>query len=302
LGYHCSTFSASSRDHRFLMPSSLTFKLGLLSCLYFSQGLPFGFLSQALPALLRHYGVDLEKIGLVSLVAIPWALKFLWAPYVDHYGSRRFGKRKSWILPMQLGFMVCLLLLGSLNPDSFNGSGFYMLMLLLFIANLVAATQDIATDGLAVSSLHPRERGLANGVQVGGYRVGMLFGGGVVLILLAHLGWFSTFAVLAAMILLVSIPVWLFQEDAGHAKEQHDRPANVIKLAVQFLRQPGMWAWVVVLVFYKTGDSFGSAMAKPLLIDIGLTLEQVGWISGGIGIGAGIVGALFGGWPTRIWI
>ena len=69
------------------MSSSLPFRLGLLSCLYFSQGLPFGFMSQALPALLRSYDVSLEKIGLVSLVALPWALKFLWAPYVDHYGS-----------------------------------------------------------------------------------------------------------------------------------------------------------------------------------------------------------------------
>ena len=75
------------------MGASLTYRLGLLSCLYFSQGLPLGFLSQALPALLRSYDVSLEKIGLVSLVAVPWALKFLWAPLVDHYGSERFGRR-----------------------------------------------------------------------------------------------------------------------------------------------------------------------------------------------------------------
>jgi len=279
------------------MGSSLTFRLGLLSCLYFSQGLPFGFLSQALPALLRNYDVSLEKIGLVSLVALPWAFKFLWAPYVDHYGSARFGRRKSWIIPMQAGFMLCLLLLGTLDPQTLAGDGFYVLLVILFLSNLIAATQDIATDGLAVSSLGPKERGMANGVQVAGYRVGMLFGGAVILVLLQHLGWFSTFVTLALLILLVSIPVWLFKEVApADAGPLHDSPHNVFTLALAFVRQPGMWAWVLVIVFYKAGDAFGSAMSKPLLIDLGYSLEQVGWISGGVGMAAGISGALMGGW------
>ncbi|RLU01724.1 MAG: MFS transporter, partial [Ketobacter sp.] len=253
-------------------------------------------MSQALPALLRSYDVSLEKIGLVSLVAVPWAMKFLWAPYVDHYGSTSFGRRKSWIIPMQVGFMVCLLLLGLLDPDSLNGSGFYWLLGILFFSNLIAATQDIATDGLAVSSLGPRERGLGNGVQVAGYRVGMLFGGAVILILLDRLGWLSTFVVLALMILVVSVPVWLFREVSSGSNLTHDSPRNVFTLALKFVRQPGMWAWVLVIVFYKVGDSFGSAMSKPLLIDLGYSLEQVGWISGGVGMAAGIGGALFGGW------
>lgn len=279
------------------MGASQTYRFGLLSCLYFSQGLPFGFLSQALPALLRSYEVSLEKIGLVSLVAIPWALKFLWAPLVDHYGSRRFGRRKSWIVPMQVGFMVCLLLLGLLDPASLVGNGFYALLAILFLSNLVAATQDIATDGLAVSSLPPAERGLANGIQVAGYRVGMLFGGAVVLVLLDHLGWLPTFVVLVLLILLVSLPVWFFTEPTEpESSLNHAGPRNVFTLALQFVRQPGMWAWIVVIVFYKAGDSFGSAMSKPLLIDLGYTLGQVGWISGGIGMAAGISGALLGGW------
>ncbi len=197
---------------------------------------------------------------------------------------------------MQFGFMLCLLMLGLLDPASLNGSGFYWLLVILFLSNLIAATQDIATDGLAVSSLSPRERGLANGVQVSGYRVGMLFGGAVILILLDYLGWLPTFALLALMILLVSVPVWLFQENASRDTLQHDSPRNVFVLARQFVRQPGMWSWVVVIVFYKVGDSFGSAMSKPLLVDLGYSLAQVGWISGGVGMAAGISGALLGGW------
>lgn len=247
--------------------------------------------------MLRSYQVDLDKIGLVSLVALPWAFKFLWAPYVDHYGSSRVGRRKSWILPLQFGFFLCLLGLAFIDPESLNGTGFYFLLIVLFLSNLIAATQDIATDGLAVASLPPKERGLANGIQVGGYRIGMLFGGGVVLIMMEHMGWFNSFALMALLILLVTIPVLLFDESAVAGEPlQHDSPRHVFQLFKEFVRQPGMWGWIAVISFYKIGDSFGSAMSKPLLIDLGLTLEQVGWVSGGGGMAAGISGALIGGW------
>ena len=76
-------------------------KLALLGALYLSQGLPYGFFTQALPALLRQLGRSLPEIGAASLLALPWALKFLWAPLVDRYWSARLGRRRSWILPLQ---------------------------------------------------------------------------------------------------------------------------------------------------------------------------------------------------------
>ena len=68
-------------------------KLGLLASLYVCQGLPFGFFTQALPVLLRKQGVSLEAIGLSSLLALPWALKFVWAPLVDRYFWPGVGRR-----------------------------------------------------------------------------------------------------------------------------------------------------------------------------------------------------------------
>src|SRR3546814_12094455 len=59
----------------------------------------------------------------------------------------------------------------------------------LVIFNLLAATQDIATDGLAVHLLQGRDRGLANGIQVGGYRLGMVLGGGLLLWIYSLTGW-----------------------------------------------------------------------------------------------------------------
>ena len=153
-------------------------RLGLLGTLYLSQGLPFGFFTQALPLIMRKRGMSLESIGLSSLLALPWALKFVWSPYVDRYGTR-----KSWILPLQL--LTALTLVGT----AIARDAFAVVLASVLLTNLLCATQDIATDGLAVDMLANEERGLANGVQVAGYRVGMILGGGVLLIFHERLGW-----------------------------------------------------------------------------------------------------------------
>src|SRR5688572_21944993 len=92
-------------------------RLGLLATLYFAQGLPYGFFVQALPAIMREHGYSLSKIGLVALLAMPWALKFLWAPVVDRKWWPRLGRRRTWILAMQLAGVCTLALLASL-PSS----------------------------------------------------------------------------------------------------------------------------------------------------------------------------------------
>ena len=80
----------------------------LLGTLYFAQGLPFGFFVQAVPILLRKAGYSLTAIGGAALLTLPWALKFLWAPIVDRYYSKRLGRRRTWILAMQLAATAVL--------------------------------------------------------------------------------------------------------------------------------------------------------------------------------------------------
>ena len=280
----------------------MAYKLGLLFCLYFSQGLPFGFFSQAVPTLLRSHGVDLEIIGLVSFLAFPWGMKFLWAPWVDRWHIPALGQRKSWILPLQLAAIGLLLGFSLIDPEHLAQGQWFWLFLLLGLMNLVAATQDIATDGLAVQALPPAQRGLANGMQVGGYRVGMVFGGGLVLMLIAYVGWHYGFVMLAGLLVLVTLPVLFLRESAVPATDvaQGHKPA-AFRVLWKFILQHNMWRWLLVMVLYKVGDSFGSAMGKPLLVDLGLPLATIGWIGGGVGMGAGICGAIAGGiWVQRL--
>jgi MFS transporter, PAT family, beta-lactamase induction signal transducer AmpG len=263
-------------------------KLGLLGSLYFSQGLPFGFFTQALPVMLRKNGFSLGEIGLASLLAVPWALKFLWAPAVDRYSFRRVGRRKSWIVPLQLSAVAVLLALaGFISAESMS-----MLMVAAFVLNLIAATQDIATDGLAVDMLEPQERGFANGLQVAGYRVGMIVGGGALLILHDELGSSVTFLSMAIMTGLATIPIVLAREPRAADLPHHCRSERA---AVHFLRRPGTVRILVLVVVYKAGDAFATSMLRPYLADTGLTLADIGWLLGTVGFVSGLVGAVIGG-------
>jgi MFS family permease len=259
----------------------------LLGTLYAAQGLPFGFFSQALPVFLRQRGHSLEMVGMSSLLAAPWAFKFLWAPLVDRVYSARFGARRSWIVPLQL--LSAALLFGL---AAFPSSGpLTPLLIAVFLTNLLAATQDIATDALALDVLTPEQRGLGNGLQVAGYRVGMIFGGGAVLLVFDELGWAGAFGAMGALMLLLSLPIAGFKEPtrAAHATAQES------VFAAHFLRRPDALAILVPLVTYKFGDAFALAMLRPLLVDRGLSLKEIGSLLGVWGFSAGLVGALAGG-------
>ncbi len=267
-------------------------KLGLLATLYLAQGLPFGFFTQALPVLLRHQKVSLEAIGLTSLLALPWALKCFWAPLVDRRVSDRFGRRRCWIVPLQALSVITLLGIASFDPRI----SLPIILAGVLLTNLLAATQDIATDGLAVDLLGEQERGPGNGVQVAGYRVGMIIGGGLLLVVYQRLGWRWTFLCMAGVMALASIPVLRFREPPSAPAAQTGSLATL----TQYFRRPGSASWLLLLVLYKFGDSLSQGMLRPYLVDRGMRLDEIGWILGGAGFGAGLVGALVGGWGVRL--
>lgn len=279
--------------------ASLYTRLGLLLTLYVCQGLPTGVFSQALPAILRRYDVPLTVIGLSGLLAMPWALKFLWAPWVESHFSVRWGQRRSWILPMQLLGIAMLLLMAFFDPYRLaTTQGVSEFFVLMFLVNLFAATQDIATDGLAVRTLDFHERGLGNGVQVAGYRLGLIIGGGLLLYLIGSWDWRWSFMLMAFLLCVLTLPVWRFREPAAEVSRHERLP--YWKIYTSFFDRPGLVGWLVVLVTYKAGESLGSAMVKPMLVDMGLDLKQIGLMVSMVGSVAALTGALLGGWLTAV--
>ncbi len=278
-------------------PTPMTGSLSLfamLSALYFAQGLPSGLIAKALPPLLREQGVSLSVIGFTSALALPWALKFAWAPFID-----RFGSRKRWLLALNCLTMGLMLLVASRDITAWV-AGLPWLLAVLFCMNIASATQDIATDGYAVSTLKPAWRGLGNSIQVVGYKLGMVVGGGALLWLTARHGWQASYAGLACLMLVVILPV-LYMKDATAGERQAATHAQwqgmggYVRLFREFVLRPGVGWWLLTVALYKLGDSLGSRMTGPLLSDSGYSLADIGLITGSAGATAGLFGAFVGG-------
>ena len=266
--------------------------LALLSSLYAAQGLPFGFFTLALPVLMREAGWSLTAIGLLQLLALPWLLKFLWAPWVDHHGARR-----TWLLGLQGCSVVAALTLVWLDLGSESRG----LLLAGLVFNLLAATQDIVTDGLAVRVLAARERGLANAIQVGAYRLGMILGGGGLLWLWARTNGSTVFAVMAGLLALSTWPVWQMRElppGAAHdAMAPRPRP-SAGQLALGWWHRalaPGMLTFAALVFCFRFGDQMVSSLITPFVSDQGASKETIALMKGAVGSGASLLGALLGG-------
>ncbi|RPI13276.1 MAG: MFS transporter [Lysobacterales bacterium] len=262
-------------------------KILLLTALYVAQGLPYGFFTQALPVLLRDAGLSLKAISATSLLFLPWALKFLWAPFVDHWGTRR-----QWLLPLQASAVAGALVLSQVDL----GHGYVLVLAAAFAFNLIAACQDVATDGLAVRILDTRERGLANGIQVGAYRIGMILGGGLLLWIFARTDWQTMFACMAALLALTVLPVLALREPP---REPRAEPVALRQLALGWqarLRVPGMLGLVLLVCFYKFGDSMVASLVGPFMRDSGLTKEMIALMKGTVGSLSSLAGAALGGW------
>lgn len=273
------------------------FKWILLSSLYTSQFLPSAFFFQALPIFLRQQGASLQVVGLLGLLTLPWMLKFLWAPLVDRYGSRRWGHYKSWIFVTQ--FLLALTLMGCASMDASNNA--MGLFQGIFLMVTFAATQDIATDALAIRLLAPYERGWGNGIQSAGRATGGILGGGVMLLVLNQVGWQVSVRILAGGVLLALVPLCFYQEPRHSAGEVRQAVgvkraiANYLNTLLSFVQQSGMLIWLLFILLYVTGSSMAATMFRPLLVDLGLSMVDIGWMTGIVGSGAAIMGSLLAG-------
>ncbi len=334
--------SQTPKSQRFNKPSHglPVYHIGLLLSLYLAQGLPVGFLTQALPAILRKNNVSLAAIGGFGLLMAPWGLKFLWAPLVDRYYSATWGQSRSWIIPSQILVVLLLGILVFLEPSQLASPvilvGFFIV---LFLINLMGATQDIATDGLAVRLLQKTNQQWGNAIQVLGSRFGFIVGGGAVLLLLDIWSWQIVFGLLTLLVFLNGLPILFFKEPIWPQQhkynnqntdknltvdvatleslsirleadpteypvdKQKQKPKNWLRFFIQefahFWRDGQMRAWFLVLVTFKLADSLSGAMVKPMMVDMGFSLGNIGLMASMLGSVASLVGALLAAWWMR---
>ncbi|MEI1691782.1 MFS transporter [Acinetobacter nosocomialis] len=277
----------------------------LLFSLYWAQGLPVGFMTHALPVILRAQGVSLAHIGGFGLLMLPWSIKIFWAPWVDQHAISHLGHYRSWILPTQL-LTVAVLCILSFFPIQALDQPLYLFIffIALLFMNSTGATQDIATDALAVNLLQHDQQHWGNTFQVVGSRFGFIVGGGAVLWCLDWLSWQPTSLLLAALVFINTLPVLLFKEPphASHSDNQSSQPNLLIKIKSYlsyFSQNKELRSWLMVLITFKVADGLAGPLLKPLMVDMGLSFTQIGVYITMLGAVAALVGAFIAGWVLK---
>lgn len=267
-------------------------KYPVLFSLYIAQSIPMSFFSTVIPVIMRQEKYSLESIGLLQLVKLPWILKFLWAPLIDNC-ARSTRKIKSMIILSELFYAAVIISIGLFDLQT----DFRLIVMLMVIAFIASATQDIAVDIFAILRLKPEERSLGNSMQSAGSFVGSLFGTGVLLIAYHYFGWSNLLFLLAAFVMFAIIPLLVYRKPLEGDEEK--KPRVTLTDIASFFSESGKLKRVFVLVFFYSGIIGILTMLKPYLVDLGYNVRQIGLISGIFGTSVGALSALAGGFIVK---
>ena len=277
-------------------------RLAAFFFLYMTEGIPLGFAAIAVATQLRRQGVGPAEIGaFVGSFYLPWAFKWAFGPVVDVFSSERLGRRRGWILAMQI-LMVCTLLSSMLLklPEQLG-----LFTIILLVHNTFAATQDVAIDALAINTLAENERATANGMMFAGANIGQMVGGAGSLFLASYLNFQATFVFVSAAILLVTVFVVMPLKEpasaarvkaAGSAIRAAGREMRTFAVTAfrSFLGTRGSFAGLFMALLPPGAMCLGLALQSNLAVELGMNDDQVGWMNVWTSV-LGAAGCIIGG-------
>jgi PAT family beta-lactamase induction signal transducer AmpG len=228
-------------------------KMGVMLAFGISAGLPYALLLGTLYAWLGEAEVDLETMGVFSLIGLAYAFKFLWSPLVDRIvlpGLERLGRRKSWLLPIQLLLGVIFVTLSRLDPQSALG----WFSLLAGIGAFMSATQDIVIDAWRVDVQDEVATvEILSAIYQLGYRLATLIGGALALVLAARISWPGVYFAMGCVFFVVAT-ITLFAPDTPRVAMEASTGSLWLRRVPQHYRQAAMavilaaWAWALFTV------------------------------------------------------
>lgn len=275
---------------------SAIFNRRMLICVFtgFSSGMPFFVIIQLLQVWLRDHDISRTQIGLLSLVGIPYVLKFLWAPLMDRFAPTVLGRRRGWMLLMQIACLLLIGMLGSLDPKH----SLYAIACLALALAFFSASQDIVLDAYRRELLADIELGLGNSIHVQAYRISGLIPGSLALILADIMPWSVVFWIVAGFMLLGIMMTLCVQEPQLQPGSPTTMRAALVEPFREFFQRKGWKPACYVLAFmflYKLGDSMATALSSVFYLDLGFSKTQIGVVAKNAALWPAIVGGLLGG-------
>ncbi len=279
--------------HAFASP-----RMFVVFLLGFSSGLPIALTATTLQAWMTADQIDLSVIGAFSLVGIPYTTKFLWAPLLDRYSLPFFGRRRGWILLMQVLIFFSVFLMSMIEPQ-------HSLGLLAAISILIAffsATQDIVIDAYRTEILLPEEYGIGAGVTTLGYRLAAtVLAGAVALILADHMPWPQVYRIMALAMGVGILGTFLAKNPMHPPDTPRTLKEAVINPLKEFLSRRGIFEIFSFVLLYKLDAVLTLALMTYFLLKLGFTNTEVGVVTKGVGLFATLSGTLIGGIFVLRW-
>lgn len=266
-------------------------RIAVMLPLGFASGLPLALTAGTLQAWLTVVGLDLKTIGIFTLVGLPYTLKFLWAPLMDRLVPPWLGRRRGWMLVMQICVAIGLAAMALTGP----GQRPEILGILALVVAFLSASLDIVLDAYRTDVLLRPERGFGAALWVNGYRCALLLASAGALLLADHIGWQNTYLLLAALMAVGIITIFVSPEPPVPSAIPASLAEAIGGPLKEFFSRPGVVGLLALIVLYKVGDAVAASLQTAFLIGgMGFSVSEVGYVKG-IGIGATLIGALVGG-------
>ena len=274
--------------------------------LNFASGLPYAVIISVSVIMYKNLGISNEDIGVyTSLLYLPWVIKPLWSPLIEMVGTKR-----KWFLTMQLIISIAFLIVGFTIP--MNGF-FYMTLAIFWVAAFASASNDIASDGFYLLVLPEDKQSFFIGIRSTFYRLSMLAGNGLIVLLAGYLehkygdntkAWSYTMVFVG--LLMTFITVYNYFSTPKTEINAGEKPKDVneksfLTIFVSFFQKKQIGLILSFILLFRLGESQLIKMLSPFLIDpvnvggMGLDTQDVGIIYGTFGVSALTIGGILGG-------
>jgi PAT family beta-lactamase induction signal transducer AmpG len=273
----------------------LVWLIGLLS------GLSLMITSSTLNFWLAKSGVSVVNIGLFAIVSLPYAINFLWAPFIDYieipYLKQKCGARQSWIISLSLSLASTIYFLSLLDPKE----DLKLIAFVSIIISFFSSSLDVALGALRSEILKDKEHGPASGVYLFGYRLGMIISKSGAIYLSYYLEWAKIYHILIIVLLsLIGLILYYIPYKELIAPRRLDINTEGLREFLKIILSPiGSIKYIVVLliflILYRLPDNVLNNMISPFLLELGFNEVEIslaGYLCGSI---ASIVGGMIAG-------
>jgi MFS transporter, PAT family, beta-lactamase induction signal transducer AmpG len=255
-----------------------------------SSGFPNQITESALQAWMKDSGATNTTIGILSYVAWPYLLKPLWAPLVDRYPMPFLGRRRGWILAMQLALAASIATFALQHP----ATALLPFALCAIAIVFFSATQDIAIDAYRTDVSTPSERGPAAAATNLGYRPAAWLASSIALVIADQFGYHAAFITLALIMLLFCIAT-LRAPSSHNTYQPKSLRESVVEPLRALLGTPSALTLLAIVLLFKAGDAFANKLFTPFMMDVGFSKTEIGLIVKALFTASAVGGSILGG-------